>query len=153
MDVQQTIAGLNRILSMEYAAVIQKLQHSSLMQGVEREYLADFLREEAENGLKGHVRLIRDKIVALGGIPTVEPAPIKQTLDPLEMLQQNLDLERTIKQAQEELLQECMDDTPLRVMLEGLILDEQQEIEEYEKLLKQVKLAIVTKEVRLQQVK
>jgi len=40
VDTQKVIEGLNKDLSMEYAAVIQLMQHAFLMQGYEREYLA-----------------------------------------------------------------------------------------------------------------
>jgi bacterioferritin len=152
MNVQDVIAGLNRILALEYAAVVQYLQHSYLVQGLEREYLADFFRDMAKKGVKTHVPLLGDKIVALGGIPTVEPGAIKQSLDTAEMLEQDLELERAAQQAQKDLLQQVQDDVPLRFMLEDMIYDEQEQIEELEKILRQKQLAIAAKELHLKQV-
>src|SRR3989304_4584269 len=73
MNVQKVIDELNKGLSLEYASVIQGLQHSFLVQGLFRESIAPMLRDHAEESFK-HAKILGDKIVALGGLPTVEPA-------------------------------------------------------------------------------
>jgi bacterioferritin len=151
MDVQRVIAGLNRVLAIEYAAMIQYLQDSVLIQGLERAYLADFFRNRAKDEM-GHAERLGDKIVALGGIPTIEPALITQSLKVTEMLEHGLAAERDAIAAFKALLPEVQDDVPLRVMIEQLCLDTQEHIESFEKLLAQKRLAIITKEVRLKQV-
>ncbi|MBI3128657.1 MAG: ferritin-like domain-containing protein [Candidatus Tectomicrobia bacterium] len=149
MDAQTAIAGLNKILSLEYSAMLQHLQHSYLVQGKERAYLRGFFRGMAEGSFKGHTKQVGEKIVALGGLPTVEPAPIRQSADVTEMLQQALEAERAAQEAQKELLAKVQDDVPLRVMLEEMIRDEQEEIEQLEMLLAQKKPVISAKVVRL----
>jgi bacterioferritin len=137
MDIQRVVAGLNKILSLEYAAALQYMQHSYLIQGVERRYLSHFFRDQAKECLDKHSRQIGDKVVALGGVPTVEPGTIKQSTDCHEMLWQDLEMERSCQDAQKELLEEVHDDVALRVMLEQMIWEEQENIEHLEKLLAQ----------------
>src|SRR5574337_1696710 len=151
MDVQRVIAGLNRVLAIEYAAMIQYLQDSVLIQGLERAYLADFFRDQAKDEM-GHAERLGDKIVALGGVPTIEPALITQSLQAAEMLGQGLAAEREALQALKALLPEVQDDVPLRVMIEQLCHDTQGHIEGFEQLLAHKRLVIATKEVRLKQV-
>ncbi|MBZ0169314.1 bacterioferritin [Candidatus Methylomirabilis lanthanidiphila] len=151
MDVQRVIAGLNRVLAIEYAAMIQYLQDSVLIQGLERAYLADFFRDRAKDEM-GHAERLGDKIVALGGIPTIEPALITQSLEVAEMLGQGLAAERDALVALKALLPEVQDDVPIRVLIEQLCYDTQGHIESFEKLLAQKRLVIATKEVRLKQV-
>ena len=151
MDVQRVIAGLNRCLAIEYATMIQYLQDSMLIQGLEREYLAGLFRDQAKDEM-GHAERLGGKIVALGGIPTIEPALIKQSLEVAEMLGQSLAAEQEALQALTALLPEVGDDVPLRVLVEQLCFDTQEHIERFEKLLAQKRLVIATKEVRLKQV-
>lgn len=151
MNVQRVIAGLNQCLAIEYATMIQYLQDSFLIQGLEREFLADLFRGRAKDEM-GHAARLGDKIVALGGIPTIEPALITQSLETAEMLGQGLAAEREALAALKTLLSEVQDDVPLRVMIEQLCLDTQDHIEGFEKLLAQKRLVIATKEVRLKQV-
>lgn len=151
MDVQRVITGLNQCLAIEYATMIQYLQDSMLIQGLEREYLAGLFRERAKDEM-GHAERLGDKIVALGGIPTIEPALITQSLEVAEMLEQGLAAERDALKALTTLLSEVGDDVPLRVFVEQLCLDTQEHIESFEKLLAQKRLVIATKEVRLKQV-
>lgn len=97
-----------------------------------------------------HAYKFGQKIVALGGIPTIEVGvPVRQSLDLLEMLQQDLDLERQAKQAYEEALILCQDDTALRAMLEDQIREEQEDIEELEMYLEQVQTQAVAPSLEL----
>jgi bacterioferritin len=71
----QLIENLNRALSLELAAVVQYMQHSFLVTGVEREIYREFFRDQSEEAQK-YAQTFGDKIVALGGVPTVEPSTI-----------------------------------------------------------------------------
>src|SRR3954471_19436900 len=90
----ELIESLNRVLSLELAGVIQYLQHSFLVTGPEREVFKEFFRDMSGEA-RDHAGLLGDKIVALGGVPTVEPGEIRQSTDLAEMLKQGLELERT----------------------------------------------------------
>lgn len=130
----EIIDKLNDILRWEWKAVIQYTQASFLVQDVWREVYEPLFRKGADESL-GHARQIGNKIVALGGKPTVETAEIHQSTDLHEMLEQALDVERGAVRHYSEALELCQDDAPLRVMLENIILDEQEGVEHLEKIL------------------
>ena len=130
----ELIENLNKALSLELAGVIQYSQHSYLVTGIEREVYKEFFREQADEA-KDHALFLGDKVVALGGVPTVEPAMIRQSTDLLEMLKLDLELEREALTTYMVAWDSCDDeDLPTRFWLEGQIAEEQQHVEELEKL-------------------
>jgi bacterioferritin len=134
MARQDLIDNLNRALGYELAAVIQYSQHSYLVTGLEREVYKEFFRDQAEEAQK-HAEFLGDKLVALGGVPTVEPGMIRQSVDLKEMLVQDLKLEREAMAAYLDAWKSCdEDDLPTKFWLEGQIADEEIHIEELEKL-------------------
>jgi bacterioferritin len=134
MARQELIDNLNKALSLELAAVIQYSQHSYLVTGKDREIFKEFFREQAKEAQE-HSNIVGDKVVALGGIPTVEPAMIRQSVDIDEMLKQDLELEREAVVGYMEAWKSCGDeDLPTKFWLEGQIAEEQFHIEELEKL-------------------
>lgn len=130
----ELVENLNKALSMELAAVIQYSQHSYLVTGHEREIFKDWFRDQAEEAQE-HAESLGDKIVALGGVPTVEPAMIRQSVTVDEMLKQDLELEREALNIYMAAWAACdEDDLPQKFWLEGRIADEQMHVEELEKL-------------------
>ena len=130
----ELIENLNKALSLELAGVIQYSQNSYLVTGIEREVYKEFFREQADEA-KDHALFLGDKVVALGGVPTVEPAMIRQSTDLLEMLKLDLELEREALTTYMVAWDSCDDeDLPTRFWLEGQIAEEQQHVEELEKL-------------------
>ncbi len=130
----ELIENLNHALSLELAGVIQYSQHSYLVTGVEREVYRDFFRDQAEEA-QLHAQTVGDKIVALEGLPTVEPAMIRQSTDLRKMLVQNLKLEREAIAAYMAAWSSCgEDDLPTKFWLEERIAEEQLHVEELEKL-------------------
>jgi bacterioferritin len=127
MDTQQIIGALNRILSLEYAGVIQYSQHSFLVQELFREVYANYFQDSSRE-CHGHAHQIGEMISGLSGVPTVEPAPIRQATELTEMLQQNLALEREALQAYLEAIDAATDHAPLRQMLEHMADDEQRAV-------------------------
>jgi bacterioferritin len=130
----ELVEHLNKALSYELAAVIQYSQHSYLITGPDREVFKDWFRDQAEEA-QDHAETVGDKIVALGGIPTVEPAVIRQSTELKEMLKQDLELEREALAIYMAAWAACDDnDLPQKFWLEGQISDEQMHVEELEKL-------------------
>src|SRR5688572_30494949 len=84
------IEGLNVDLAHEYAAVITYRTYASQVQGQWRMELRQFFESEIPDEL-GHAQLLADKIVALGGIPTTTPSPVKPARDSKEMLRNALE--------------------------------------------------------------
>jgi bacterioferritin len=145
---KNVIDGLNKALSLEWAGCIQYLQHSFLVHGLHREvYKPFFTTRSAE--CRDHAALLGEKIAALGGLPTVEPAPIKQGWEIEEMLQQDLELEKAAVTAYLDALKMAKEDAALRHMLESLIETETTSVEDIEKLLSMNTIMAGEKEIRL----
>ena len=131
---KSVIDGLNKALALEWAGCIQYLQHSFLVHGINREvYKAFFTTRSTE--CRTHAALLGEKIAALGGLPTVEPASIRQGYELEEMLQQDLELEKAAVAAYHEILKVAKDDVAIKHMMEGMIETETTSVEEIEKLL------------------
>lgn len=130
----ELVENLNKALSLELAGVIQYSQHSYLITGTDREVFKEWFRDQAEEA-QGHAESLGDKIVALGGVPGVEPAMIRQSVDLKEMLKQDLELEREAMAVYMAAWASCDDnDLPQKFWLEERISEEQMHIEELEKL-------------------
>lgn len=146
------IENLNRALSLELSAVIQYTQHSFLVTGVEREVYRKYFRSQGEES-QDHAITLGDKIVALGGVPTVEPSMIRQSTDLAEMLKQDLELEREGLKAYMAAWESCGDEErPTRFQLEERIYQEQLHIDELEKLTSERKANVTTERITLRQV-
>ncbi len=90
VEKQELIDGLNKALSLEIGAVVQYLHHSYEIMGPFRDVLAGELSSYSKAEMH-HMEYISKKIVALGGDPTTQPAPIHTSNNIMEMLQQDLD--------------------------------------------------------------
>jgi bacterioferritin (cytochrome b1) len=149
MDTGRVIEALNKAVALEHAACMQYKQHALLVRGLWRKVYAEFFREESRTAQE-HAYKFGQKIVALGGVPTIEVGTaVRQSLALEEMLQYDLQLERQAKQAYLDALALCEDDVALRNMLEDQIEDEQRDIEELEMILEVVQTATVAPEVQL----
>lgn len=144
MSKTELLEQLNTILSLEYAGVVQYMQNSFLVTGCDRVVFSDFFRKQSNDALK-HASLIGDKIVALGGVPTIEPATIKQSTNLTEMLEQALKLEREALAAYMTAWDLASADKPLRFMLESIIQQEQMHVEEMEKIVSSRTVAVQEK--------
>lgn len=148
----ELIDNLNRALSFELAGVIQYSQHSYLVTGTDREVYKDWFRDQAEEA-QDHAESLGDKIVALGGVPVVEPAMIRQSTDLKEMLRQDLELEREAMGVYMAAWGACDDnDLPQKFWLEGRIADEQEHIEELEKLTSERQAKVNSERIILREV-
>jgi bacterioferritin len=146
------IENLNRALSLELGGVIQYMQHSFLVTGVEREVYRKYFRKQGEESQE-HAITLGDKIVALGGLPTVEPAMIRQSTDLLEMLRQDLELEREALKAYMAAWEACGDEEmATRFQLEERIYNEQLHVDELEKLTSERKANVTNERITLKQV-
>lgn len=152
MASNELIEKLNKAMSLELSGVIQYSQHSYLVNGPDREVFRGFFRDQAEEA-RDHAMFLGDKIVALGGVPTVEPSAIRQSVDLKEMLKQDLELEREAMAAYMEAWNACgEDDLPTKFWLEGQIAEEQNHIEELEKLTSDRKANLTSERIVLKEV-
>ncbi|MGI9952273.1 ferritin-like domain-containing protein [Moorellaceae bacterium AZ2] len=92
MNMDQIIRLLNLDLSWEYAAMIQYIQHASMLTGPE---YAAIIQEELQHAQDEHNHAVKiaEKIQYLGGIPTVQVQEIRTALNNVEMLRQDLQAE------------------------------------------------------------
>ncbi len=148
----ELIDNLNRALSLELAAVIQYMQHSFLVTGEARAVYRSFFRDQSEESQE-HATTLGDKIVALGGVPTVEPAVIRQATQLSDMLRQDLQLERDAMDAYITAWKSCTNtELATRFQLEERIAEEQKHLEELEKLTSERTASITTEKITLRQV-
>jgi bacterioferritin len=134
-DRTQLLEKLNEILRWEYAGMLQYTQFSFVVRGPLREVYHEFFRENGEEALK-HAHRVGDKIVAFGGVTTVERAEVKQSLDLTEMLEYSLQMEQMHVRLDTEALDLLEPhDVALRNMMEELCMEEQAGADHLEKIL------------------
>jgi bacterioferritin len=149
MNTARVIEALNKAVALEHAASLQYKQHALLVRGLWRKVFADFFNGESRSALE-HAHKFGQKIVALGGVPTVEVgATIRQSLNVEEMLRQDLELEQQAMQAYLGAHALTEDNVALRNMLEDHIESEQRDIEELELYLDMVKTGAIAREINL----
>lgn len=140
MKTEQVIEKLNEAVSLEFGAFHMYLQFSLLVHGQERLKWHEFFEAQSNEAL-GHAKLFGGKIVARGGMPTVQSAPFKQAQELEEMLELALEAEKRAVQLYTKIhgIVEGQD-KPLQFLLEQQIQDEQEDVEEIEKFLRHAKL-------------
>src|SRR5215510_10443289 len=132
-DNKELISRLNKALSLEYAATIQYLQQQCAVLGQERQQFSPFFAaSSSESHL--HAQNLGNKIAALGGVPTIKPAVIRQGEDLSEMLRYDLVMEREALSAYVEAWELAQGNPPLVFWLEEIISEEQLHVDELEKL-------------------
>ena len=83
MDTTKMIDKLNEIIRHEWTGVAQYAQSGFVVSGLWREVYSKMFFESAEESF-GHAKQIGEKIVAMGGLPTIERNSVKQTNDLVE---------------------------------------------------------------------
>ncbi len=126
MTRSQLIEELNFELSGEMQAIIQYMQHHFLVKGLLRETVADRLEDNAKDEMK-HMEELGERIVALGGIPTIKPRPVMQAKTMVEMLKEDLKGEEEALKEYAELRDKCeaMGEIGTALILENILVDEQ----------------------------
>jgi bacterioferritin len=135
-DLQSLIDGLNKDLAAEYQAVIMYRTYASVVSGPYRQELRAFFESEIPDEL-AHAAFLADKIVALGGSPTVDVASIPTTADSRQMLENALRAEEeTIERYKKRITQaEALGEVSIKVQLENLIVDESQHRDDIRRML------------------
>ncbi|MDA8744613.1 ferritin-like domain-containing protein [Rubripirellula amarantea] len=135
MNNQAIIEQLNEILKHEWTGVAQYSQASFIAEGPWREvYAAKFIADAKESF--GHAQLVGDKIAALGGVPVATRNEIKQSRDLNEVLQFSLAFEAKAVEMYEKALELAEGNRPLVIFLEDILIQEQEGVDEYTKLLR-----------------
>ncbi len=132
------IDKLNDILRHEWTGVAQYSQAGFVIQGLWRPTYSAMFFESAEESF-GHAKRIGEKIVALGGVPSVERNPVKQSHDLTELLEHALAFEQGAVDLYTEALGMAEGDRALVVLLEDVLLEEQDGVDEITQLLREQK--------------
>jgi bacterioferritin len=138
MDKTKIIEKLNECLRHEWTGVAQYAQAGFVVAGLWREVYADMFFDSAKESF-GHAKQVGEKIVALGGIPTVERNAVKQTQDLLELLNFALEFESKAVKMYTEALALSEDDRALTVFLENILEDEQDGVDQLTRILRDPK--------------
>src|SRR5688572_27808085 len=72
MDKPKLIDKLNQAVSLELGALLQYNQYSHVLAGPERRVWHEFFEGNAKEAFD-HARKFASRVVALGGVPSVEP--------------------------------------------------------------------------------
>jgi len=137
MDKQKVLQALNLDLEHEMTSIVRYLHHSFIVTGPIRAPLVSMFRKMAADSMQ-HATRLGEKIVALGGHPSVKIQevyePGEQTIE--EMLRENLEAEREHLALYEKQLELVADNTPLRLMLEQVVVEESVHIDELDMYLR-----------------
>ncbi len=123
---EQLIKYLNEDLAREYQAIIAYVNYSQVLKGAAYMNIADELAVHATEEL-AHALKISNAIDYLGGMPTVQPKPVKTSEKAEEMLRFDLDNEReTIREYRRRLKQaEELNEYALSETIRTILIDEQ----------------------------
>lgn len=125
---------LNQVLRWELAGTIQYLTSSALVTGPLRPVYAEFF-EDGSKEARGHAAHVASKIVALGGVPTAEPAEIKVSSDLDEMIRNALWLEKCALAAWESAMAAGdQANAGTRLWIEEMVAEEQGHVDELERI-------------------
>jgi bacterioferritin len=124
---EELLDKLNADLAWEYAAMIQYVQHASVITGAEYESIIAELLVHASEEMQ-HAINLSDQIDFLGGVPAVDVQTIKTSGESKEMLAQDLAGELdAIERYKERIAQaEALREYGLRRVLEDILIMEEE---------------------------
>ncbi|HHT9126764.1 MAG TPA: ferritin-like domain-containing protein [Candidatus Brocadiia bacterium] len=125
MSKNKIIDALNAARKEELTSILQYLQHHYLAKGLESPPVADLLKEFSITEMK-HAYALAERIVALGGKPETKTDPLKIPGKLTEMIKVNLDLEKRAIASYKEWIKLASNDSTTRLLLEGILADEEE---------------------------
>jgi len=142
-DVEQTISILNEALATEIVCVLRYMHHYFMATGVHGMAVRDEFKEHAD-AEREHADQIADRIQQLGGRPDYNPATLVQrsasqyaegkTL--ADMIREDLIAERIVIEVYQKMIRHFGEHDPTtRVMLEGILRDEEEHASDLSDLL------------------
>ena len=134
LDAGKIIKLMNDGLEMEYASYIQYVTQAAITAGPYAEGLMARFEEIASDEAE-HAKLLRQRIVALGGVPTTKVGEIQIHKDSLQAVKINLKYERDTVTFYRKLLNLIPhDEVILYEAIEHILQDSQEHVEELERL-------------------
>ena len=143
MDKSKVLEKLNECLRHEWTGVAQYAQAGFVVAGLWREVYSEMFFDSAKESF-GHAKLVGDKIVAMGGLPTVERNAVKQSHDLNEMLNFAMEFESKAVKCYTEALALASGDRPLEVFLENILEEEQDGVDKLTRILRDPKAAVAS---------
>ena len=134
VDTKKILDLLNEGLEMEYASHIQYVTQAAITRGPYAEGLIARFEEIAADEAQ-HAKIIRQRIAALGGMPTTKVGEIQIHKDSLKAVEINLKYEKDTVEFYRKLLNLIPPDEPiLYEAIEHVLEDSQEHVEELERL-------------------
>src|SRR5580704_18452023 len=142
-DVQQTIEILQAVLATEIVCVLRYTMNAIAATGI----ASDSVKKEFDQHAKeeqGHMRAVAERINQLGGTPNFNPEGLAmrsasqytEGANQVEMIKENLIAERIACDHYRELIRYFGDDDPTtRVMMEGILTNEEEHANDMHDLL------------------
>jgi bacterioferritin len=137
MTKQALIEALNDDLAHEFQAILAYTRWSAEVSGPHRDLLRAMFQREIPDEL-GHAQFLADKIVVLGGTPTVTPAAVPEAPTNRARLEAVLAMEQQAIQGYTERARQAEEvgELGLKVRLEQMVSDETEHYEEVKMLLR-----------------
>ena len=134
LDRAKLIKLMNDGLGMEYASYIQYVTQAAITTGPYAEGLIARFEEIASDEAE-HAKILRQRIAALGGVPTTKVGEIQVHKDSLQAVKLNLKYERETVAFYRKLLNLIPhDEVILYEAIEHILQDSQEHVEELERL-------------------
>jgi bacterioferritin len=142
-DVEQTINILNDALATEIVCVLRYMHHYFMATGVHGMAVRDEFKEHAD-AEREHADKIADRIQQLGGKPDYNPASLVQRSASqyaegnslADMIKEDLIAERIVIEVYQKMIRHFADHDPTtRVMIEGILRDEEEHASDLSDLL------------------
>jgi len=123
---KELIAALNEDLAREYQAIISYVIYSQVFKGAEYMNIAGELEKHAGEELS-HALIISNQIDYLGGMPTVQPKPVRTSEKARDMLKFDLENEtETIRNYRDRVRQcEALGEFSMAEHIREILMDEQ----------------------------
>ncbi len=137
MTKDDLIAALNEDLAYELSAIIQYAIYAAKVTGPYRPQLVAFFEAEIPDET-AHAKYLANKIVAMGGEPTMQPMPVAPASTNRQLLQEivNAETEAVKRYTLRAQQAEELGFKGLQVQLEDMVRDETAHKEETERILR-----------------
>ena len=124
---EELLDRLNADLAWEYAAMIQYVQHASMITGAEYESIIAELLVHANEEMQ-HAISLSDQIDFLGGVPAVDVQTIETSGESKRMLEQDLagELGAIVRYKERIAQAEALGEYGLRRVLEDILIMEEE---------------------------
>jgi bacterioferritin len=142
-DVKQTIEILQSVLATEIVCVLRYTMNAVAATGISSDSVKEEFNQHAKEE-QGHMRMVAERINQLGGTPNFNPEGLatrsasqySEGGNLVEMIKENLIAERIACEHYRELIRFFADKDPTtRVMMEGILVNEEEHANDMHDLL------------------